>query len=171
MDTPAVQFSRLGLAILVTWPSRDSQALALAWVSRRDPEGHQEKFSAVPLSAKRRSAKIWATASYISKPSSISVTLQSPVYTLQTSCVLPQLMLLSQLTSRCQSAGVFRNGSGSWNGKKLQHATRSFLMHFSLWCPNKYNSTMQPKCVLVAKNPSSCVLSLAEHPLSCVCFS
>jgi hypothetical protein len=43
----------------MTWPSRDSQAPALAQVSRKDPERHQEVFSAVPLSGKQRPAKIW----------------------------------------------------------------------------------------------------------------
>ena len=38
-DTPAVQFSRVRLATVVTQPSRDSQASALAQVSRRDQQG------------------------------------------------------------------------------------------------------------------------------------
>jgi len=42
---------------------------------------------------------------------------------------------LSQLTSLCQSAQVHRSG------KKLQHTTRSFLEHFSLWSPDKWSST------------------------------
>jgi hypothetical protein len=49
-DTPAVHFSRTVLATAVTQPSRDSQASALARVSRRDKWEHQEKLSAVPLS-------------------------------------------------------------------------------------------------------------------------
>jgi hypothetical protein len=48
MDTPAVQLSRVGLATVVIGPSRDSQASALAPVSRRDPEG-QQKFSGLSL--------------------------------------------------------------------------------------------------------------------------
>jgi hypothetical protein len=58
MATPAAQFSRVGLATAVTPPSRDSQASALAGISRRDQQGHQEPFSAVPLSGKQRSAKM-----------------------------------------------------------------------------------------------------------------
>jgi hypothetical protein len=41
----------------VALPSRDSQASALARVSRGDTEGCQEKFSAVSLAGKQRSAK------------------------------------------------------------------------------------------------------------------
>jgi hypothetical protein len=87
--------------------------------------------------------------------------------------VLPQHVCLSQLTSLCQSAQV--RGSS----KKLQHTTRSFLVHFSLWSPNKSSSTTY---MLLSKNPPSHVLSHAcisstsfhLHPLqrntpSCVC--
>jgi hypothetical protein len=55
-DTPAVQCCRVRLATAVTGPSRDSQASASARVNRRNLERHQ-KFSAVPLSGKQRSAK------------------------------------------------------------------------------------------------------------------
>jgi len=55
-DTPAVQFGRVGLATEEARPSTDSQALALAQVSRRDQQEHQE-VPAVPLSEKQRSAK------------------------------------------------------------------------------------------------------------------
>jgi hypothetical protein len=57
MDSPAVQTGRVGLATVVMWPSRDSQASDLAQVSRRDTEGCQEKFLAVPLSTNQRSVK------------------------------------------------------------------------------------------------------------------
>ena len=57
MDTKAVQTGRVGLATVVMWPSRDSPASDLAQVSRRDTEGCQEKFLAVPLSGKQRSVK------------------------------------------------------------------------------------------------------------------
>ena len=57
MDPPAVQFSRDRIATVETGPSRDSQALAVARGSRRDQQEHQ-KFSAVPLSGKRRSVKM-----------------------------------------------------------------------------------------------------------------
>ena len=103
------------------------------------------------------------TASCTSKPSSVSITPWCPIYTLQTSRVLH--------VSCIQSAQVYRGS------KKLQHTTRSFLVCFSLWSPDnaaQQHSVRQTNtCVLLAKNPS-CVLScvcLAEHPLSCVCFS
>ena len=57
MDTRAVQTGRVGLATVVMWPSRDSPASDLAQVSRRDTEGCQEKFLAVPLSGKPRSVE------------------------------------------------------------------------------------------------------------------
>ena len=57
----------------------------------------------------------------------------------------------------------------------------TFLVSFSL-CISLYgvptnaaqlhNVRWTNTCVLLAKNPSSfCVLALAKHPLSCVCFS
>ena len=63
---------------VVAGPSRDSQASASAPVGRNDQQEHQEKFSAVPLSGKRRSARCKThkrcTVSSINKPSSASVT-------------------------------------------------------------------------------------------------
>ena len=62
-DTPAVELGRVGIAnmksALVALPSRDSQTLASAQISRRDQGqwGCQEKFLTVPFSAKQRSAK------------------------------------------------------------------------------------------------------------------
>ena len=54
------------------------------------------------------------------------------------------------------------------SGKKLQHTTRSFLVCFSLWNPDKCSSTMQCEMDqyvrVLAKNPSS-------HVLSHACFS
>ena len=98
----------------VALPSRDSQTSASARVSRRDPERHQEKFSAVPLSLKQRSEKTrdpqHCTASSISKTSSPPLTVHGVLlYSLQTArvlheWVLPQHMCLSQLTSLCRSA-------------------------------------------------------------------
>jgi hypothetical protein len=52
LQTAAVQFGRVGLAIEVTQPSRDGQASALAQVSRRNHQKPQEKFLAVPLLGK-----------------------------------------------------------------------------------------------------------------------
>jgi len=57
---PAVQFGSVRIAAVVAQPSRNSQAWArLAWANRKDKgqQEHQEKFSAVPLSLKQRSAK------------------------------------------------------------------------------------------------------------------
>ena len=57
-DTPAVQFDRDGLATVETQPIRDNHASALVHISRRDQEGHQEPFRAVPLSGKQRLLKM-----------------------------------------------------------------------------------------------------------------
>ena len=55
-----------------------------------------------------------------------------------------------------------------WGSSKKPNTTRRFLECFSLWSPNKWSSTMQCKadllCLLLAKNPSS-------HVLSHACFS
>jgi hypothetical protein len=59
-DTPAVQLSSWDSkhqSAAVVLPSRDSQALALAGVSRRDQGEMARKFLAVPLSGKRRSGQ------------------------------------------------------------------------------------------------------------------
>ena len=75
--------------------------------------------------------------------------------------VLPQHVCLSQLISLCQSVQV--HGSS----KKLQHTTRSFLVHFSLWSPDKCSSTTQCKadqymCVVSKESfitcPFTCLL-------------
>jgi hypothetical protein len=62
MDTPAVQFSTIGIAAAVAQCSKSNQASAkLTWVSRInwDQQGHQEQFSIVPLLGKCRSMKTW----------------------------------------------------------------------------------------------------------------
>jgi hypothetical protein len=61
-DTPAaVQFSSIGIAAVVAWPSRNSQAsVETAGVSRRNSahQQPQEKFSVVPLLTYWSSAKM-----------------------------------------------------------------------------------------------------------------
>ena len=112
-DTPAVQFSRVGIANMnlsaVAWPSRGSPAsVELAGVSRRDQDqqGPQEKFLVVPLSAskdqRRCKTEKCCTASSTSKPFLQSI--ESFLYSLHISlsftglaspCVLPQHMSLT----------------------------------------------------------------------------
>lgn len=84
-DISVVQFSRVRLATEVIGPSRDSQASARA--SRKDQQEYQEKFFAVPLLWKWRTVKTQDTHC-TSKANSVSVTPWSPIYTLQSSCVL-----------------------------------------------------------------------------------
>jgi hypothetical protein len=126
--------------------------------------------------------------SSISKPSSLwsCHCPSSSIYILQTSCVLSRSCLsmwdLFQLKSLCQSARV------CWSRKKLQHTTRSF------WWVSLYGVLTNPAhlcnvrqtntCMLLTKNPSSCVLShacfsrtsfhlclLQLYVTSCVCLS
>ena len=118
-DALAVWFGRVGRANTISSvavPSRDSQASALAPLSRRDPEPCQEKFSAVSLSRKQRSAKTWDPRAHSTGKSSSAESgsaescLHSPDIT-HLPQVLPQhvsclRVCLSQLTSLCQSAWV-----------------------------------------------------------------
>jgi hypothetical protein len=133
-NTPAVQFSRVRLAIVLTKPSKDIQATASAQVTKRNQEGSQENswlclFQSIKNPWRFKTHKPY-TASTKSKPSSASVTVHWVLVTLSKhhvfSRVLPQHMHLPQLTSLYQSVQVFRSG------KKLQHTTRSLLVHFSL---------------------------------------
>ena len=112
------------------------------------------------------------TASFKSKPSSASIIVCRIFFiSLQILQVLHGSCLstwLSQLTSLCQLAPV----CGS--SKKLQHITRSFLVHFSLQSSDKWSSTMQCKAnqyLCIINEESFHMLALVEHPLSCVCFS
>ena len=130
-DTPAVQCCRVRLATAVTGPSRDSQASASARVNRRNLERHQ-KFSAVPLSGKQRSAKTGdpqhCTASCTSKPSSVSITLSSPIYTFQISHSLMCLALAHVLPQR-----VYPISSGTWKQQQTAaHHQKFFDAYLSM---------------------------------------
>jgi hypothetical protein len=168
MDAPAVWCSRVGLAKAVTQPSRDSQASASARVSKRDQQGHQEKFSAVPLSAKGRPETTkHCIASSMSKPSSPSVTVCGVLFIVLPNItsspqVLPQYVYLSQLTLFCQSAQVTEVARNCSTPPEV------------FWCVSLYgvpingaqlhNVRQTSACVSLATNPSSRVLSRA-------CFS
>ena len=122
------------------------------------------KSSWLCFSGKRRSGKTRdlqaCTASCTSKPSSVSIILWSPIYTLQTSCALRQYVSCS--------AHVSNHSESEEAGNKLQHTTRSFLVCFFLWSPDKWSSTIHVRltntCVSLAKN-------LSSHVLSCAYFS
>jgi hypothetical protein len=129
-DIPAVQFSRVWLATAVTPPSRDSQTSALARVSRRDPEGHQEKFSAVPLSGKRGSAKIRHTSiTLLAVPASQSLS--------------PSLHGVLFIPSKYHVSSTYLASACASNQHESSEATTKcstlqvFLVHFSLWCLDK----------------------------------
>jgi hypothetical protein len=105
-DKPTVQFGRVWLARVLTIPNRDSQASASAESAggtRRNNRSSWLCLSQGNEDQQRQETCKSCTASWASKPSSISVTSWSPIYTLQTSHVLLV----------CGS------------GKKLQHTTRS----------------------------------------------
>lgn len=134
----------------------------------------QEKLSAVPQGSEdhQRQERDPSFAQAALKASSASFTVGRVLISLQASCLLhgsALSMCLSQLTSLCQSAQVHK--SGRKGGSPLE----------GFWCASLYGvPTSGAKlcsvrrantCVSSAKNPSSCVLALAEHPLSCVCFS
>jgi hypothetical protein len=82
------------------------------------------------------------TANSISKPGSASVTVESCLHSLQTSRALHT----SCLSTSTVSADILCPSAGVWgSSKKLQHTTRSFLVHFCLWSSDKCSSTMQRK--------------------------
>jgi hypothetical protein len=118
----------------------------LTRVSRRYQEGQQEKPLAVPLSQNQRTMNRHCTASCTSKPSSVSITLWSSIYTLQISRVLHVYL--------------------------PQHM---YPISPSLQSPNKlHNVSWTNTFVWLAKDPSPYVLSracLSRTCLSCVCFS
>lgn len=111
------------------------------------------------------------SASCTSKPSPVSVTPWSPIYTLYTSRVLHGSCFSMVLDSVC----VYNQ---SQYEEELQH-TRSSLVCFSLRLPDKCSPTTHCKedqsTRVVSKEPfvNVCfhVLALAEQPLSYVCLS
>jgi hypothetical protein len=120
-SSPAIQFGRVGSATVATTPSKDSLASALAWVSRRDQQEQQEKFSAVPQgSEEQRRLETQQHCTATVPASKLSIISLSPIYTLQISRVLHVLWLSRFI----QSARVL------WNGNKLQHTPRCFLNMF-----------------------------------------
>ena len=134
-STPAVQFSRVRLATVETGTSRDVPASALAGVSRMDLEEHQ-KFSAVPLSGKQSEDSRLTSVAQLAVPDSQAL-----------SSSLHGVLFISskqQVSSMCVASAKVH---GLWtNGDQLRNVRQS-------------NTFM-----LLAENPSSCVLSR-------VCFS
>lgn len=134
----------------VALPRRDSQASTWAWLSRWD-QG-QQKLGKVLSCASLNEAKIVEDerprSIYLCKQATVSLhhCLSSPIYIPSNiSCpprVLPQHMRLSQLTSLCQPTRV-------WGNCKICSTPLDFffffLVHFSLWSPDKWSSTMQYK--------------------------
>ena len=97
MDTPAVQFCRVGLTNTNQqwWHDRAETARpqlngheSAGGTSRNTRRSSQLCFSQGREDQWRQDTHKHCTASCTSKPSSVSVILWSPIYTLQTSCVL-----------------------------------------------------------------------------------
>ena len=81
------------------------------------------------------------TASCTSKPSSLSVTPWSPIYSLQTSYVL----CVHCLSTALPSAQVFNKPKFCEVARNCSKPPEIFLVHLSLWCPEKWSSTLQCK--------------------------
>jgi hypothetical protein len=155
---------------VVTRPSRDSQASAAASVSKNNTgRSSQLCLSQESQDQQRLKTHKRCVASSIRKSSSVSITPWRPIYTLQTSRVLHMPCLASAQASNQPQSLEATN--------KLQH-TRD-LVCFSLWSSDKGSSTTQYKADqymhVVSKkilhHVTFHMLALAEHPLSCVCFS
>ena len=153
MDIPAVHFSRVELATVVTQPSRQP-GLSLSSSQQEGPTGTPGE---VLSCASLRETHKHCTASCTSKPSSVSITPWNPISTLQTSHVR-HMPCLSTCIQSARVLGI---------GKKRQHSTR-------VWCVSLYvvptnaarphNVRWTNTHVLLAKHPSSRVRSRA-------CFS
>ena len=90
-DTPAAQFSRVGLATAVTdlaETARPQPWLESAGGTNRNTRNSQVCLSQGSKDQQRCKTHKHCTPSWTSKPSSVLVTLWSPTYTLQTSHVL-----------------------------------------------------------------------------------
>ena len=124
----------------MTGPGRDSEAWAP--LSRRDQQEQQEVLSCASL----REVKV----SEDSRPTSVNSSLyqraklclgrsvESHLYPPNRTCP-PRALPQHESCFRIPSAQVHRSSNN------LQHTTRRFLVHFSLWSPDKCSSTRQRK--------------------------
>ena len=121
---------------MVALSSRHSQVSALARVIRRDQEGHQEKFSTMPLSKASNSV--------------------SQVLFRRPNIMCPPWVLPQHVVCLSQSAWVCGKAK-----KAAAHQQKLFGAFLSIVSPDKCSSTTLCKvintCILLAKNSSSCV--------------
>ena len=165
MDTPAVQFGRVGIATAVTHylagTVRPQPRLKSVGGTRRNTKrSSQLCLCHRREDQRRRKTHKRCTDSCTSKPSSLSITLLSPIYTLQTSCALHVPCFSPSLASACASVSAGSSLPISLSPqKKRQHPTTRF------WCISINYAMLRwtNTCVLLAKNPSS-------HALSQFCF-
>ena len=121
MDTTAVQFSSVRIAAVVAWPSRNSQASTkLSRVSRTNRNETKKRCYKQALSQSVESYLYSLQTSLVLHGSCLIMCLASACDSVLVKCHLS----LYQLTTLCQSAGVL--GSS----EKLQHTTRRFLGAF-----------------------------------------
>ena len=150
MDTPAVQFCRVGIANThhqqhyLTF-SQASLSLSTSQQEAPGPTGMPRKVhSCVSLSEAKigedtRPTSVVQLALQASQAHLLSLIMEFFLYSLQTSCFLHRSCLSKRVFlswHHHQSAQVHATD------KKLQHTIRSFLVLFSLWSPDKWNSTM-----------------------------
>jgi hypothetical protein len=159
MFTPAVPFSRVGIA-----NTNQQRWHFLAETARPQPPeeltGGARRCASLSEGQRRWATKKHCTASSTSKPSQPQSLLATfYLHSLQTSCGL-------QLTSLCQSVWVHRSGK-----KATACYQKFFLEHFSLWSPENgaqlHNVRRTNTCMLLAKSPSSRVLSRACFGKTC----
>ena len=163
MVIPEVQFRSVGLPEVVALHSRNCQDLSESpWVIHKVKPGPRGKAGEVHICASHIKVKVskdQEVYSYASKP--ISFHSHWALYMLPPNfmcppCILPcQVSCLSiwltWLSSVCKSSRVL--GSS----KKHQYNTRTFLVPFSLWSPNKWNSNIQWKVDQLFRFGRSCL--------------
>jgi hypothetical protein len=167
IDTPAVRFSRVGLATVVTWLNRGRQAPASAGVSRRNQKEHQKALCCASLREVEISEDLRPTSVVqLAVPASHPLSLSLWVILFISS---KHHVFVTCLISACAS----------------NHHQKVFSVFLSMEIAEKNASQLcdvrqTNTCVLLIKKKkkkkshfyhvSFFLLVLAEHPLSCVCF-
>lgn len=164
----------------MVWPSRGSQASALAWVSRRDQEECHEMLSTVPLLGEQRSGRTEKARDPETLHSQqaklrLSLSTESYLYFLQTSSVLH---------GSCLSTCICLSWHHSVNQPESLEAARNCSTPPEVfWCVSlcgvptnaaqlpdvRWTNTFMPW----AKTPSSRIVSRARRSRAsfpCVCF-
>ena len=127
-------------------------------VIRRDWEEHQEKFSAAPLREARISEDMRPpSVAQLAGPASQALSLSL--------CGVLFIPSTHHVSSTCLASAWVLPQQCIQPARVHRVPTNAAQLH---------NARGTNTCASLAKNPSSCILhmlALAEHPLSCVCFS